>query len=179
MFVNGSIRGPLFYEMLAGVPRVQADSLSVIRDRYVSGDVEPLRRHALRLPEELAAALEQAIAADPEERFASVGAFRNAITTALPGNAAADREEDDRPYGHHVPASLHQGPPSVATTLGETPLDDASGPRSSTAASAPRGKTCSAAVSSRRSRPRYTFQRAAPAVAAGGRCGLLVGAVPS
>lgn len=74
--------GVMLYELLAGSTPVRGPMLAII-DAFKSGAYPPLNSVA-EVDAHLAAAVHRAIAGDPAERFATVAAFREAITACIP-----------------------------------------------------------------------------------------------
>jgi serine/threonine protein kinase len=70
------------YEMLTGAPPVVHDSVSVAREKTRRAEFRSLEEVHPELPPTLSTAVKRALAADPEDRFASVGEFADALAAA-------------------------------------------------------------------------------------------------
>jgi hypothetical protein len=67
--------GAIFYQLLSGCPLRVGDSPDDIREAARLGNYTPLREHQPRIPRELDALCQEALAADPTKRLASAGEF--------------------------------------------------------------------------------------------------------
>jgi tetratricopeptide (TPR) repeat protein len=65
--------GAILYHVLAGVPPVDGEKVSVVLEQVSRAEVVPLAKAAPALPADLAAIVDRAMAADPERRYASAG----------------------------------------------------------------------------------------------------------
>ncbi|MDX1674994.1 MAG: protein kinase, partial [Longimicrobiales bacterium] len=87
--------GCVLYEMLAGRPPFEGPVQAVLTRKF-TGEVEPLRALRPEVPDALAAVVERAMAVDPDDRFGSVAALRDALGTARLA-AAPSRARVGRP----------------------------------------------------------------------------------
>ncbi len=71
--------GVIFFEMLAGRRPVGGDEAHQIAAAYLSGNIARLKDLADHVPDGLCDAVHKAMAADPKDRFASVGELRAAM----------------------------------------------------------------------------------------------------
>lgn len=82
--------GMMFYEALAGVHPVQADSLDEVLRQIAGRNFEPPSRHNAQVEEKLDSIVMKAIAKDPLDRFDSAGAMLEALRAYLrPAGEAA------------------------------------------------------------------------------------------
>jgi len=65
--------GAILYHTLSGAPPILGQDASAVLDRAARAEVQPLRAIAPRLPDDLAAIVERAMAADPALRYATAG----------------------------------------------------------------------------------------------------------
>jgi serine/threonine-protein kinase len=88
--------GAIVYEMLAGQPAFSGESVVAVIMNVVAGTPTPLATLAPAAPSPVVAAVERALAKKPEDRFADVPSFIEALTgrplqtlgAGLPGNPA-------------------------------------------------------------------------------------------
>ncbi|MBI3981768.1 MAG: protein kinase [Gemmatimonadetes bacterium] len=80
----------VLYEMLAGQPPFTGPSVAAVIARHALDPVPPLRTTRPGLPAHVAGAIEKALAKAPADRYPSVPAWREALTSpAVPGAAVA------------------------------------------------------------------------------------------
>jgi serine/threonine-protein kinase len=72
--------GAIVYEMLSGRPAFMGSTLAEVVFKVVYDAPAPLGELAAGVPNNVVAAVEQALAKDPAQRFADVAAFINALT---------------------------------------------------------------------------------------------------
>jgi serine/threonine-protein kinase len=72
--------GAIVYEMLSGQALFAGSSLAAVVYKVVFEPTPPLQQAAPHVPASVAAAVEQALAKDPAQRFGDVGAFVTALT---------------------------------------------------------------------------------------------------
>ncbi len=105
--------GAVLYEMLAGEPPFTGPSVQAIVAKQMAGDVPSIRRVRPAVPESVDAALSQALALIPADRFATAKDFATALdvaerTTTTRGATAP---------AVATPAAAHRRFPAPATTL--------------------------------------------------------------
>ncbi len=71
--------GTMLFELLAGVPPFDADSLVLLREQVLRAPVPSLREKAPQVPAGLAAVVERCLAKNPAERFASAEELERAL----------------------------------------------------------------------------------------------------
>jgi len=69
--------GVILWELLAGKPCFEADSLVRMMVAVTSGEFEPIRRAAPGAPERMLQAVEQAMVVDPDKRVQNISALRD------------------------------------------------------------------------------------------------------
>jgi serine/threonine-protein kinase len=124
--------GAIVYEMLTGRPAFSGDSVVAVIMNVVAGIPTPLATLAPSTPPSVIAAVERALAKKPDERFADVPAFIEALTgrplqtlgAGLPGNpapgAAAPLSQEELMAATMAPATAPPAsrPPPAALTGG-------------------------------------------------------------
>jgi hypothetical protein len=85
--------GSVLYELLAGRPAVEGDSLVTVTNRIVTETPPALRQLAPGTPPALAAAVERLMAKDPAARFADAGEARTALEEAMSQSSRGARGE--------------------------------------------------------------------------------------
>lgn len=118
--------GVIAYRWLSGELPFNADTPYAVMYKHVSAPLplEPLRNQPVRVQEVLA----RMLAKQPEDRWASAGAFVRALTAALIESAQA--APIDAHWSNTAPPPQHTPPPVTAPGLGPAP-DSAAGPRRS------------------------------------------------
>jgi serine/threonine-protein kinase len=76
--------GAITYEMLAGQPAFAGDSIASVVHAVVYAPSPPVRKLAPEVPAALAAAVDRALAKNPDDRFPDVAAFIKALTAVEP-----------------------------------------------------------------------------------------------
>ena len=94
--------GCVTYEMLAGAPPFTAPTPMAVIVRHAVDAVPPIRNTRADVAEHLAAAIERALAKDPDDRYATLAEWREAIK---------------RPGGSLSATIFHKAPPTPATPL--------------------------------------------------------------
>jgi hypothetical protein len=98
--------GAVLYEMLAGAPAVEGDSLVTVTTRIVNEPPSPLRLRAPEAPPALTAVVERLMAKDPADRYASAAEAAAALEACMrqqnepttdPGHGARRRQAEARP----------------------------------------------------------------------------------
>jgi serine/threonine-protein kinase len=122
--------GAIVYEMLAGRPAFSGDSVVAVIMNVVAGTPAPLATLAPGTPPSVIAAVERALAKKPDDRFADVPAFIEALTgrplqtlgAGLPGNpapgAAAPLSQEELMAATMAPSTAppaSRPPPSALT----------------------------------------------------------------
>jgi serine/threonine protein kinase/dienelactone hydrolase len=78
----------VLYEMLAGAPPLDEPRMQTMVTRKLNGELPPLRDRRADVPPELDAAIDKALSAQRDQRFATMEEFANAIVAALPVSKA-------------------------------------------------------------------------------------------
>jgi eukaryotic-like serine/threonine-protein kinase len=122
--------GAIVYEMLAGRPAFTGESVVAVIMNVVTGTPAPLASLAPDVPPPVVAAIERALAKKPEERFADVATFIEALTgkplQTLGGAAAAGAppaggtplSQEELMAATIAPASTPPSPSAVALSSG-------------------------------------------------------------
>jgi eukaryotic-like serine/threonine-protein kinase len=110
--------GAIVYEMLAGRPAFMGNTLAEVVFKVVYDKQPSLAEAAPDAPKNVVEAVEQALAKDPNQRFADVGAFVNALTgrpLQTLDRARVKNPSPDAFAATQAPGTPSQ-PPGVATT---------------------------------------------------------------
>ena len=75
--------GVMLYEILAGVPPFEADTPVTLLHLHATKEPPPLRERAARVPRGLERIVMQALAKDPEDRFATAGEMADALEAEI------------------------------------------------------------------------------------------------
>ena len=107
--------GVVLYEMLAGKPPFEGDTMGVVMD-HIQTPPPPLRDVRPDLPADVEAVVQQALAKDPASRFNSASVLARALDQAWPAASAGGPPVDI----HDQATRLWEGKPAVAAP-GSTP----------------------------------------------------------
>ncbi len=139
--------GLVVYEALTGRRAFEGDNLYTIIKQQVECMPQPIRSHVSELPEALDQALVQALAKQPDDRFADAASFRVALVAAV-GIGESDMPPAAAPSEASAIATAHTlvgtpdevaGPAPVVRVT--TPQQGAAQPAASAQAVTPRGAT--------------------------------------
>lgn len=83
--------GVVLYELLAGVPPFDGQSMITLCTQILAGQPLRLARHRPSLPRGLAQVVHRCLALDPEQRYADIGELAEALAPFCPGSEEAVR----------------------------------------------------------------------------------------
>jgi serine/threonine-protein kinase len=83
--------GVVLYELLAGVPPFEADSMMTLCSQILAGRPPRVARHRPDLPRGLAQVIHRCLQIDPEDRYANIAELAEALSEFCPGSEEAVR----------------------------------------------------------------------------------------
>jgi serine/threonine protein kinase len=106
--------GIVGYQMLVGETPFKAANTPAMLVKHLSEIPRPILERRPDVPAALAAAIDRALAKKPEDRWASAGAFRDALTQAVPATAPLPvlppgSQSVGRPNGDHIEERVRPG----------------------------------------------------------------------
>ena len=125
--------GVVAYQVLTGSLPFRANNTPAMIMKHVSETPRPVREMRRDVPPALAAAIERALAKDPDDRFPNAAAFRDALLNrseaplpwqhaAAPGSRAAAPARPPQPAPYFVPAAASVSPASPAPSQQPAPM---------------------------------------------------------
>jgi serine/threonine-protein kinase len=133
--------GVMVFEMLAGRRPVGGDDPHQIATSYMTGQISKLTELAPHIAPELAAVIHRAMAPTPNDRFATVGDFREALQPFAQKLKGASPTAPATPVHSGSTPNIAVSPVSAATPAGSSGNGAVSGPGTSDSGNAPIPKT--------------------------------------
>ncbi len=122
--------GVILYELIAGRPPFRGDTFLELRAKVAKGSIQPLHELRPEVPPELGAVVARCLAKEPQNRYATVAEFAEALAGHAPRSASLSVKRVENILRTQLDATLPSAtgsravprvPPSVASTKRTAP----------------------------------------------------------